>query len=564
MKTLRHILFMATALLLTAACNADGDLTATSGAEALTLSGSGDAVLTAKNKASLALTLHWNDNGKMTTNDSRVLLPDYVTVNTLQFSRSEDFAETIDQQLDKGETSRQYTGEELNSIAGRAGLEGGKASPLHVRVRSVLADNMPVAYSNTYTMQVTPYTIDMTRGVVLNAKKEDTGLLLASKAADGVYSGFLGVTGWWNYYLQEGSGVTWGNDGVSGTPFAMSSEDSKWNFWYPGVEGCYYTVVDTRKARWSALHVSSLDVSGDITGQLAYNRKANRWTLAFDAAQAGTATIRVAGKGEAYDFTTGTDEAKANAQNVAFGQENDRLVFGSTPGDITVAIAQKGRNTLTLDLSDPYQWTCTAEAGGAEQPETTQRLYLSGIDDGVSGKWTFDNFLTLFNEDELNYAGLCAVNSKWGYKLYPEKDVWNPCYGLASGDATTGTLALDGNDNVPAPAAGLHLITASLKKLSYTTTPVTSVQVAGIGDDWSLIQMQTTDKAGVYRAVVKASAATPWGFKFVVNNNWDTFFGGSDGTTRYLGKNIPLDDSFTGATLTIEVDLCHATYSITK
>ena len=155
---------------------------------------------------------------------------------------------------------------------------------------------MPVAYSNTYTMQVTPYTIDMTRGVVLNAKKEDTGLLLASKAADGVYSGFLGVTGWWNYYLQEGSGVTWGNDGVSGTPFAMSSEDSKWNFWYPGVEGCYYTVVDTRKARWSALHVSSLDVSGDITGQLAYNRKANRWTLAFDAAQAGTATIRVAGR----------------------------------------------------------------------------------------------------------------------------------------------------------------------------------------------------------------------------------------------------------------------------
>ncbi|WP_155810226.1 hypothetical protein [Segatella baroniae] len=55
-----------------------------------------------------------------------------------------------------------------------------------------------------------------------------------------------------------------------------------------------------------------------------------------------------------------------------------------------------------------------------------------------------------------------------------------------------------------------------------------------------------------------------WGFKFVVNNNWDTFFGGSDGTTRYLGKNIPLDDSFTGATFTIEVDLCHATYSITK
>ena len=564
MKTLRHILFMATALLLTAACNADGDLTATSGAEALTLSGSGDAVLTAKNKASLALTLHWNDNGKMTTNDSRVLLPDYVTVNTLQFSRSEDFAETIDQQLDKGETSHQYTGEELNSIAGRVGLEGGKASPLHVRVRSVLADNMPVAYSNTYTMQVTPYTIDMTRGVVLNAKKEDTGLLLASKAADGVYSGFLGVTGWWNYYLQEGSGVTWGNDGVSGTPFAMSSEDSKWNFWYPGVEGCYYTVVDTRKARWSALHVSSLDVSGDITGQLAYNRKANRWTLAFDAAQAGTATIRVAGKGEAYDFTTGTDEAKANVQNVAFGQENDRLVFGSTPGDITVAIAQKGRNTLTLDLSDPYQWTCTAATGGGEQPETTQRLYLSGIDDGVSGKWTFENFLTLFNEDELNYAGLCDVNSKWGYKLYPEKDVWNPCYGLAAGDAAAGTLALNGNDNVPAPAAGLHLITASLKKLSYTTTPVTSVQVAGIGDDWSLIQMQTTDKAGVYRAVVKASAATPWGFKFVVNNNWDTFFGGSDGTTRYLGKNIPLDDSFTGATLTIEVDLCHATYSITK
>ncbi|MBO1362299.1 DUF5114 domain-containing protein [Prevotella sp. A2931] len=509
MKTLRHILFMVTALVLAVACTADGDLTATSGPDALTLSGSGDAVLSAKAKASLALTLHWNDNSKMKTNDRRVLLPDYATVNTLQFSASDNFAESVDQPLNKGETSRQYTVEELNSIAGRVGLEGDKASPLYVRVRSTLADNMPPTYSNTYTMRVTPYTIDMTRGVVLNSGREDTGLLLASKAFDGVYSGFLGVTGWWNYYLQEGNGVVWGNDGVTGTPFAMSSADSKWNFWYPGLEGCYYTVVDTRNARWSALHVSSLDVSGDITGQLVYNRKANRWTLAFDAAASGTITIRIAGKGEAYNFTTGTDDAKAIARTVAFAQENDGLVFGSTPGDIMVAIAQKGPNTLTLDLSDPYRWTCVAETGGAVQPETSRRLYLSGIDDGVSGKWTFDNYLTLYNEDELSYAGLCDVNSKWGYKFYPEKDVWNPCYGLGSGDAATGTLVLDGNDNVPAPQAGLYLVTASLKKLSYTTTPVTSVQLTGIGDDWSLVQMEATARPGVYRAVVKPSAATP-------------------------------------------------------
>ena len=193
MKTLRHILFMVTALVLAVACTADGDLTATSGPDALTLSGSGDAVLSAKAKASLALTLHWNDNSKMKTNDRRVLLPDYATVNTLQFSASDNFAESVDQPLNKGETSRQYTVEELNSIAGRVGLEGDKASPLYVRVRSTLADNMPPTYSNTYTMRVTPYTIDMTRGVVLNSGREDTGLLLASKASDGVYSGFLGV-----------------------------------------------------------------------------------------------------------------------------------------------------------------------------------------------------------------------------------------------------------------------------------------------------------------------------------------------------------------------------------
>lgn len=547
------------------ACSEDGDIITTNGADAITLSGSGDVVLNKDDVSALALTLYWNDNSTLHLSDDAVQAPKNATKNTLQFSATSDFTNRVEQLADEGATSAQYTMENLNSLVERLGLVSDVSSPLYIRMSSSLADNLEAQYSNTYTVNVTPYSIDMTHGYVLDANKTDTGWTLYSAASDGIYSGFLGVAAWYNFWLQEGNGTTWGNDGVTGTPFLISSEDSHWNFWYPGQSGCYYTIVNTVKQEWSALYIPSLTVSGDISGEMTYNRQANTWTLTFNAESAGTKTVRIAGTGSQYNAQTGTDDAAAISTPVAFGQNGSSLTFGTTATDISVNVPSTGEMTLTLNLSDPSNWTLTAEAGGAPvEPTVAQQLWVVGVDDGTTGGWKFDQYLTLTDADNLTYAGVVNVNSLWGYRLYTEKDSWDNFYSAANGDAASGTLVAGGEGNISAPTAGLYLIEASLSALTYATTAIQCVQITGIGDNWDLIPMTATETAGVYTADITISASTPWGYQIILNEDWSAKFGGTSEQLIYKGDNIPLDDSYIGSTCTFTVDLCKGIVTITK
>jgi hypothetical protein len=194
MKTLKIIFMSLLAVLGITACDPDGDILTTTGGEAITLTGSGDVVLDANSTSALALTLNWTDNSTIELNNPKVQAAKYAISNTLQFSASEEFDNTVDILADDGVTSMQFTVEELNSIVGRVGIESGAASPLYIRISSVLAANMPTTYSNVYSLNVTPYTIDMTRGFILNSNQEDTGNTLGSPESNGIYSGFLGAT----------------------------------------------------------------------------------------------------------------------------------------------------------------------------------------------------------------------------------------------------------------------------------------------------------------------------------------------------------------------------------
>ena len=125
-----------------------------------------------------------------------------------------------------------------------SGMEGGVEAPLYVRIKSSLGANLTPKYSNTLVYSVTPYLIDMTVGFVLDASQNDTGRTLASPESNGIYSGFIGAGSWENWWLREGNNTVWGNDGVTGTAFVMGNNTTGldvWNFWYPGMSGCYYT-----------------------------------------------------------------------------------------------------------------------------------------------------------------------------------------------------------------------------------------------------------------------------------------------------------------------------------
>ena len=353
MKTIKYVLATLLAVLTMTACDNDSnanDEPAVTPDEVkpVELGGSGDVAIDKNNVNGLALTLFWTDHSRAT--------------NTLQFSATSAFEAPVEVATAAGSTAMQFTAESLNTLAGRVGLPCNVASTLYIRLRSVPTNGAEPQYSNVYQIKVTPFSIDATLGYVLDTDLKDTGCTLASANSDGVYSGFLSVAkSWYNWWLREDNGTLWGNVGNDGggKAFVISSNNQHWNFWFPEPAGCYYTVVNTVRGEWSALYIPALTVSGDVSGEMTYDRKANKWDMAFKATQAGSVSILIAGNGRQYNAQTGTDDSAAISTPVAFGTENGTLTFGSEPSAITVRVPAAGNMTLTLDLADPKEWKCT-------------------------------------------------------------------------------------------------------------------------------------------------------------------------------------------------------------
>lgn len=542
-------------LLATTGCDNDGDTLYTTGPDDAALNTSStDIVLDKDNLDALALSVYWNENGDITLSDPLVAAPQYAAANTLQFSTSPDFATVVDDNIEAGVYYRQYTCKALNNLVGRLGLEGGVKGTVYLRIKTVLGANIAPKYSNTLTLTVTPYFIDMSVGYYLDASQADTGRTLSSPQSDGCYAGFIGAGAWENWWLREGNNTTWGNDGVTGTPFVMGNNLTGldvWNFWYPGVSGCYYTVVDTRINEWSALLIPELTLGGDLTGVMNYDRRSNKWTYTFDAA-ATTYNITISGTGKQYNATTGTDDAAAVDTPVAFSGNAASLSFGTTLQNISLNVTTNGETTITLDLNDPNCWTLTSEAGGGEPVVTVAPLiYLSGI----QPTWDFNSYLKLYNEDYLNYGGAHMVDSQWGYKIYKEADDWNNFWSMVDGGtAFSGNLEYCGGNNIAAPDAGFYLFDVNLSGLTYTVTPITKVSYTGINDDWTLREMTATGTPGEYTVQFEKTANTPWGVKIILNDDWGLYFGGNG----QAGELVLYHDGFEG-----DNDLANGTHTLT-
>ncbi len=548
-----------------ASCSKDGDTIYTSGAPETTIEGTNsDIVLDSENLGALVLTVYWNENGNISLSDPEVAPPANAATNTIQMATDETFANPVEETMAGGVYMRQYTCSELNSIASRLGIEGGTTSPLYIRVKTLVGVNLTPSFSNVMCVNLTPYFIDMSLGFVLDASQADTGITLASPELNGVYTGFIGASSWFNWWLREGNNTIWGNYGEDGKVFVIDntlSDTAPWNFWFPGIAGCYYTTVDTPAREWSALLIPALTVSGDINGDMVYDRKSNKWTYTFNA-EAKTYNISISGTGKLYNTSTGTDDQAAIDTPVGFGGSSDRLTFGSAASSVSVAVATAGETTLTLDLNDPMKWTVTAGAGGAGPVvEVPKLLYMSGI----YGDWTFDYYLKLYNEDNQTYGGVAPVDSEWGYKLYPEANNWDLFYTMVDGgNAYEGNLTMEGDGNIAAPEAGLYLFDVNIGDLKYRVYPVNSVSYSGLNDDWNIYPMTATDQPGVYTAEVEKTANTPWGVKILINENWDLFFGGGSGELLLYRDGFDGDNDFANGTLILTVDLVKGTYNYTS
>jgi len=562
MKTIKRFFIALMSIAAFTACEKDGDLITLSGLEQSELKATqSTVVLTQETSADHALALMWSTN-TLTVSDPGMSAPNVLST-TLQISASEDFSGTIQESIESS-LSHTYTVSQLNTVAKNLGATPGVPTPIYFRLEASVGANMDPVYSNVVAVTITTYEIDMSVGFILNSNQETSGVTLYSANSDGDYVGFMGATAWYNFFLEEGDGTVWGNDAVSGTAFVTSSEDGSWNCWFPGQGGCYYVDFNTNKQNWSALWIPTLTVSGDITGDLIFDRPNLKWTMPI-AATSTTMTIQISGAGKLYDNATGTDDAAAVDTPVAFAQEGSNVVMADQAGDITVTVPQAGDYTLTINLSDPTAWTVEAATGTEEPVVVHPNVYLPGSIEG-EGDWTFNQSLPLYDEEHLAYAGVVNVNSAWGYTINVEQDNWDDKYALASGDATSGTLVFQGSDNIPAPTAGLYLVDVSLSGLTYNLTALgNEIWVVGLDDKWEFdVPLTATGTAGEYSGEITFAGASPWGFQIQLDSSWNHYFGGSDGSLYYKGSNITDDANLTPGTYTLTVNLIDGTYSITQ
>lgn len=320
----------------------------------------------------IVVSLAWTDR---TIQISDPAVGTTVTVTTyVEASLSEDFSTTVSKTATTS-LSIAFTGLELNSLASEIGAVTGRNNKVYFRLAGTTGTNIPPVYSNVVSIDVTPYKMDMNTGTVILSNDQtenlgETGVTFYSPDADGIYSGFISIPeAWYHILLKEGDGSIWGTSGSEGA-FHLTDDpnNSLQNMWFPGTAGCYYVIVNTQAAEWSALHISSLSVSG-LTSEsidLTLDQATNQWVATFTADATGSRTITINGQGELYNVETG--DGSGTATGIAFAADGEHVALAETAGNITVDVPQAGECTVRLNLYDPINCTVSVEAGAAELP----------------------------------------------------------------------------------------------------------------------------------------------------------------------------------------------------
>lgn len=373
MKTIKSLFAVLFALLAFSACEKDGDKIYLQSLESNNLMATTDRVeLNADLDQEIVVSLAWTDR---TIQISDPAVGTTVTVtNYVEASLSEDFSTTVSKTATTS-LSIAFTGLELNSLASEIGAVTGRNNKIYFRLAGTTGTNIPLVYSNVVSIDVTPYKMDMNTGTVILSNDQtenlgETGVTFYSPDADGIYHGFIAIpTAWYHILFKEGDGSIWGTSGSEGA-FHLTDDanNSLQNMWFPGTAGCYYVIVDTQAAQWSALHISSLSVSG-LTSEsidLTLDQTTNQWVGTFTADVAGSRTITINGQGEQYNVETG--DGSGTATGIAFAADGEHVALAETAGNITVDVPQAGECTVRLNLYDPTNCTVSVEAGAAELP----------------------------------------------------------------------------------------------------------------------------------------------------------------------------------------------------
>lgn len=411
-----------------------------------------DVALSVDNSKDIVLSMAWQNPTLLSSDDTKPA-GNGTLLTYLQASASEDF-ETV-KEYTVSNLSKVFVGADLNAVAKDLGLTPGESAPLYFRIKSQMGANMDAAYSNVCQVNVTPYLIDMSYINILDKDKDNVLTHLYSPASDGIYTGYMNASAWFNFYGKENDGTVWGNSATDGT-FAIDNTESAWNFWFPGVAGIYYTVIDTKAKEWKATLLKTVKLNGE---DMTYDAPNYAWVKVVTTT-ADNSPITIAATGAEYSKATDTDDAAAVAKTLNYTLADGKMTDSDAAGSVNISKA--GTYTITVKVGEKSELTYSIESGDNSTPEleasntlcmftkdgSSLLAVMTKVSDGVyTCKYkpsAWENFRFIFvgdgKDDKQTWYGADGEQ----FKLTSDGTAWDIWFGEENGE-TEFTVTADLN-----------------------------------------------------------------------------------------------------------------------
>lgn len=444
-KIFRNLMMLLCALTALVSCDESGDKIYLDGFKASDLMASAsDVKLSVDNSKDVVLSLAWQ-NPTLLSSDETKPAGSGVLKTYLQVSASENF--TSEKEYTVTDLSKAFTGADLNAAAKELGLSPDVSSPLYFRIKSLMGSNLDAAYSNVCQVKVTPYLIDMSYINILDKDtKEQTLTYLYSPNSDGIYSGYMNVSSWLNFWGKENDGTIWGNVGQDGHVYEMDNTESAWSFWFPGQAGIYYAVIDTKAKEFKPTLLKSFQLNGE---DMTYDAPNYAWTKVITTTADNT-PVSIVATGAEYSKATGTEDAAAVVKTMNYTLADGKMTDSENAGSVNIAKA--GTYTITVKVGEHSQLEYTIVEGDQTTPEpeasntlcmfstdgNTLLSVMNKVSDGVyTCKYkptSYENFRFIFvgenKDDKKTWYGADGEQ----FKLTSGDGAWNIWFGDENGE----------------------------------------------------------------------------------------------------------------------------------
>lgn len=452
-KIFGNLIMLLCALIALVSCDESGDKIYLDGFKASNLMASAsDVKLSVDNSKDIVLSMAWQNPTLLSSDDTKPA-GNGTLLTYLQASASEDF-ETV-KEYTVSNLSKAFVGTDLNAVAKDLGLTPGESAPLYFRIKSQMGANMDAAYSNVCQVNVTPYLIDMSYINILDKDKDNVLTHLYSPASDGIYTGYMNASAWFNFYGKENDGTVWGNSATDGT-FTIDNTESAWNFWFPGVAGIYYTVIDTKAKEWKATLLKTVKLNGE---DMTYDAPNYAWVKVVTTTADNT-PITIAATGAEYSKATDTNDDNAVVKTLNYTLADGKMTDSDAAGSVNISKA--GTYTITVKVGEKSELTYSIESGdnSTPEPEASNTLcmftkdgssllaVMTKVSDGVyTCKYkpsAWENFRFIFvgdgKDDKQTWYGADGEQ----FKLTSDGTAWDIWFGEENGE-TEFTVTADLN-----------------------------------------------------------------------------------------------------------------------